>query len=274
MQKFYWSNQQGSFSDKCRNLKHVSCPDHFVDNKRELYQDFTTLTLSINNPQQIQTCCSSPATAGRTQTRIDQDRVCSVQVKTAESPEDRGERPWDDYVVNTHNKVVLKLGDVASDNTEIITREPLRASTPAVTHRQYNRTWNENTKSQYNELLRDRQRKSIQNTTIFHHDYENVYDDNDSTVKDKKCPSSSARNTPRSRKKKKQHQAGSGGGGAVYRSRSCERLTRDTGGGPGVLDRLSDSLSPPSTPTPSLLQSVAARAIPCVDIKVARVARQ
>ena len=41
-----------------------------------------------------------------------------------------------------------------------------------------------------------------------------------------------------------------------------------------MLDRLSEKLSinsefsPPSTPTPSLFQSVAARAIPCVDIKV------
>ena len=55
----------------------------------------------------------------------------------------------------------------------------------------------------------------------------------------------------------------------LHRSKSCERVAT-------VLDRLSSHLAStglepapaPPTPTPSLLHSVAARAIPCVDIKV------
>ena len=109
-----------------------------------------------------------------------------------------------------------------------------------------------------------------------HHDYENVYrlttaqqcdDTRDKTPRDRPTVSASARNTPRSRKKKSQ-EGRDGREGRVYRSKSCERVT-------GMLDKLSEKLSinsespsPPSTPTPSLLQSVAARAIPCVDIKV------
>ena len=262
MQKFYWSNQQPAYT---RNLHNVSCPDQFDDNRQsKLYHDFSTsLTLNINKPA-AQQQLTSLGSKGTTQTKIGhQDQVCSVQVR---NECDHVPAPEDNYIVNT-NKVVLKLGDVAVDSPQIMMSEAARSIPGA---RQYNRTWNENTKSQYNnELLRGRQRKSIQNQNIFHHDYENVYDDNDSAARDKKCPSSSARNTPRSRKKKKQQQVTGGGVGgvAVYRSKSCERV----GGGssaPADRDAASDSLSPPSTPTPSLLQSVAARAIQCVDIKV------
>ena len=126
--------------------------------------------------------------------------------------------------------------------------------------REFNRTWNERTASSYRAAA----------CHIFnHHDYENVYrphsdDTTNKTSRDRPSVSASARNTPRSRKKKSQE----GRDGRVYRSKSCERVT-------GMLDKLSEKLSsnsespsPPSTPTPSLLQAVAARAIPCVDIKV------
>ena len=138
------------------------------------------------------------------------------------------------------NRVVVKLGE----------RE-----------RELNRTWNERTGSSY---------RGAKCNIFNHHDYENVYSQHtaeDKTVRP--CVSASARNTPRSRKKKRQE----GRDGRVYRSKSCERVT-------GMLDKLSEKLSinsespsPPSTPTPSLLQSVAARAIPCVDIKVISVSR-
>ena len=257
MQKFYWSNQQQSYtSDKCKSFHSVPCPGHIEDEQHmKLYNDLSSLTLSINTPTQVQNFNN------KTKTKIShQDQVINVRVR-AESLRKKSL----DNVVNNSNKVVLRLGDVAIDNPEITTIEGMRSTPTSV--RQYNRTWNENTKSQYNELLRGRQRKSIQNTNIFHHDYENVYDDNDFAVKDKKCPSSSARNTPRSRKKKKQQQNSAA---MVYRSKSCERVTNMS-----MLDKLSeklsihsDNLSPPSTPTPSLFQSVAARAIPCVDIQV------
>ena len=257
MQKFYWSNQQQSYtSDKCKSFHNVPCPGHIEDEQHmKLCNDLSSLTLSINTPTQVQNFNN------KTKTKIShQDQVINVRVR-AESLRKKSL----DNVVNNSNKVVLRLGDVAIDNPEITTIEGMRSTPTSV--RQYNRTWNENTKSQYNELLRGRQRKSIQNTNIFHHDYENVYDDNDFAVKDKKCPSSSARNTPRSRKKKKQQQNSAA---MVYRSKSCERVTNMS-----MLDKLSeklsihsDNLSPPSTPTPSLFQSVAARAIPCVDIQV------
>ena len=157
----------------------------------------------------------------------DTEHACCVQVRDSEELQVGDTRP-------ALNRVVVRLGD----------------------QQDYNRTWNERTKYQYS-----RAGKSVEPAVFNHHDYENVYDDTEFSIKDQKCVSASARNTPRSRKKKRLE-------GRVYRSKSCERVT-------GMLDRLSEKLSinsesppPPSTPTPSLLQSVAARAIPCVDIKV------
>ena len=261
MQKFYWSNQQQTYSsnDNCKNYKHISCPAQFAtDRHSQVINNFNSLTLNINNNPDSH---YSSAT-GASQTNIQPDQVTCVRVKN--------EPQWKNaenncHVANSGNKVVLQLGDITIDNNQFITNDH-QARTGHADTRQYNRTWNENTKSRYNELLRGRQRKSIQNPNIFQHDYENVYDDNDMVVTDKKCPSSSARNTPRSRKKKKQQQHV-----GVYRSKSCERVA-------GVIDRLSEKLSisgleaeparAPPTPTPSLLHSKLARAIPCVDIKV------
>jgi len=155
------------------------------------------------------------------------------------------------------NKVVLKLGDITSDQIQ-------RTCNPTQSKWRYNKTWNENMKGKY--------RQSIQTAGIFKHDYENVYDDLSRPISDArsdKKDNNNSRQTPRSRKKSKHP-----GQGSVYRSKSCERVA-------GVIDRLSEKLSisgvggplgdtpspAPPTPTPSLLHSVAARAIPCVDIK-------
>ena len=159
----------------------------------------------------------------------DSQHDCCVQVVNND------QEIQDTRAIPSANRVVVRLG------------EP---------EREYNRTWNERTK-----FPPSRAEKSVEPNIFNHHDYENVYDDKEFSVKDQKCVSASARNTPRARKKKRAE-------GRVYRSKSCERVT-------GMLDKLSEKLSinsdsppPSSTPTPSLLQSVAARAIPCVDIKV------
>ena len=161
------------------------------------------------------------------------------------------------------NKVVLKLGDITGISTEQIQR----SCNPTQSRWRYNKTWNENMKGKY--------RQSIQTAEIFRHDYENVYDNSKPQNDVKTDKKDNSRQTPRSRKKSK-HTAGQSGQ-VVYRSKSCERVA-------GVIDRLSEKLSisaldtstssscaptpTPPTPTPSLLHSVAARAIPCVDIKV------
>lgn len=158
------------------------------------------------------------------------------------------------------NRVVLKLGDISpgpghgagSVSSELNQRSHI----PTQSRWRVNKTWNENMKGKY--------RQSIQAADIFKHDYENVYD-NTKPVSDAKTESKKdSRQTPRSRKKSKHP-------GNVYRSKSCERVA-------GVIDRLSEKLSisgleaeparAPPTPTPSLLHSKLARAIPCVDIKV------
>ena len=144
MQKFYWSNQQQSYtSDKCKSFHNVPCPGHIEDEQHmKLYNDLSSLTLSINTPTQVQNFNN------KTKTKIShQDQVINVRVR-AESLRKKSL----DNVVNNSNKVVLRLGDVAIDNPEITTIEGMRSTPTSV--RQYNRTWNENTKSQYNELLR------------------------------------------------------------------------------------------------------------------------
>ena len=168
--------------------------------------------------------------------------ACVKVVEVVDTEEDRQPGHGRLTAAST-NRVVVRLGE----------RE-----------REFNRTWNERTASSY---------RGAKCNIFNHHDYENVYSQHtaeDKTVRDRPSVSASARNTPRSRKKKRQE----GREGRVYRSKSCERVT-------GMLDKLSEKLSinsespsPPSTPTPSLLQSVAARAIPCVDIKVSSVSRR
>ena len=242
MQKFYWSNQQQA----SYNNDKLKCYSNHFQQQQTLYKDFAGLTLSLNDRSQ--------PLDGRSKTRIIRDDVISVEVRNESQQVRTFQEP-------NNNKVILRLSedDRASE----------RCSPPSSNHwRQYNRTWNENIKNPFTETGGGRQRRSIQNPNIFQHDYENVYDDNDSSVKDKKCPSSSARSTPRSRKrkvqKKQQNQMRT-----VYRSKSCERV-------PTSSERRSEEtwpgdvspISSPPTPTPSLLQSVAARAIPCVEIKV------
>ena len=125
----------------------------------------------------------------------------------------------------------------------------------------YNKTWNENMKGKY--------RQSIQTADIFRPDYDPLML---GSVRERRPDMS--RQTPRSRKKSKHQQVH---GTGVVRSKSCEKVA---GVGGVIIDKLSGKLSlnspgPPScpptpappTPTPSLLHSVAARAIPCVDIK-------
>ena len=155
------------------------------------------------------------------------------------------------------NKVVLKLGDISS--------EAAHRSCSQQSRWRYNKTWNENMKGKY--------RQSIQSADIFQHDYENVYSGRQTSIGEMKSEKKEPclRQTPRSRKKSK-HPAP----GTIVRSKSCERVA-------GVIDKLSEKLSlvsldrdihslapttAPPTPTPSILHSVAARAIPCVDIKV------
>ena len=250
MQKFYWNNQQQHYNDK---LKSYQNQNNFGQ-KPSLYHDFGCLTLDLSNENQ---CLANGD--GRTKTKIVQDKVFSIQVRNDNLHQIRScDEP-------NNNKVVLRLGDTSSIYE-------VKTSSPSAQHvKQYNRTWNENIKSQYSNE-QGRQRKSVQNPNIFHHDYENVYDDNDSAAKGKKCPSSSARSTPRARKKKKQQHL-QAQIRTVYRSKSCERVPSICDGS-GFQDKWPEKLSincspvPPPTPTPSLLQSVAARAIPCVDIKV------
>jgi len=257
MQKFYWNNQQPSYTqtDNCKPFRNISSRDPRVPSS-QIYSDLSQLTLNINNNPTV----TGPYKNGTSQTNIKQDQVFCVQVKN--EAQQRGKNQCRN--ISAGNKVVLQLGDITVDNSHMITNEAVTRSM-APDARIYNRTWNENTNG-FNEMTRGRQRKSIQNPNIFHHDYENVYNDNDFVVADKKCPSSSARSTPRSRKKKKHQQHNE----RVFRSKSCERVSTSSS---SMLDRLSEKLSinsefsPPSTPTPSLFQSVAARAIPCVDIK-------
>ena len=197
--------------------------------------DLNTLTLAVNHHEE--------AGVGR-----EEGAACVRVVEVVDTEEDR-QAAHLRLKPASANRVVVRLGE----------RE-----------REFNRTWTERTASSYRAA----------GCNIFnHHDYENVYthhttvlpcdDSPDKTPRDRATVSASARNTPRSRKKKSQQ----GRDGRVYRSKSCERVT-------GMLDKLSEKLSinsespsPPSTPTPSLLQSVAARAIPCVDIKVISVSQ-
>ena len=171
--------------------------------------------------------------------------ACVKVVEVVDTEEDR-QPGHGRLTAASANRVVVRLGE----------RE-----------RELNRTWNERTASSY--------LGARCNNIMNHHDYENIYTQHttaphchhkaeDKTFKERPSVSASARSTPRSRKKKRQE----GRDGRVYRSKSCERVT-------GMLDKLSEKLSsnsespsPPTTPTPSLLQAVAARAIPCVDIKV------
>lgn len=158
------------------------------------------------------------------------------------------------------NKVVLKLGDISSEAIH-------RSCNSGQSRWRYNKTWNENMKGKY--------RQSIQSSDIFKHDYENVYSGDGqlgqtSIGELKPERRDNSRHTPRSRKKSKHHTPGT-----IVRSKSCERVA-------GLVNHLSEKLSisverehpslaptpTPPTPTPSLLHSVAARAIPCVDIKV------
>ena len=109
----------------------------------------------------------------------------------------------------------------------------------------YSRTWTESTVTQ----LATGQNPARHRPALFPPDYENVY-----TAREMSSPREAAvRNTPRSRKRKK-------AAAPVARSRSCERVA-------GVLDKLSEKLSISSdfsSASPSLLQAVASRAIPCV----------
>ena len=164
------------------------------------------------------------------------------------------------------NKVVLRLGDISAlELSEGPTQRSYKGSQSqwhhtGGAHTGYNKTWNENMKGKY--------RQSIQTADIFRPDYDPLMF---GSVRERRPDMS--RQTPRSRKKSKHHQVH---GTGVVRSKSCEKV----GGVGGVIDKLSGKLSltgpdPPScpptpappTPTPSLLHSVAARAIPCVDIK-------
>ena len=164
----------------------------------------------------------------------------------------------------SNNRVVLKLGDISSGpghkaGSQVSSEQNQRSHIPTQSRWRVNKTWNENMKGKY--------RQSIQTADIFKHDYENVYDPSTKPVSEAKTESKKdSRQTPRSRKKSKHP------GSNVYRSKSCERVA-------GVIDRLSEKLSisgleaqeparAPPTPTPSLLHSKLARAIPCVDIKV------
>ena len=154
------------------------------------------------------------------------------------------------------NKVVLRLGDISSLELSELPLQRSYKGCQAKWQHGYNKTWNENMKGKY--------RQSIQTADIFQPGYDPVF----GNVRDRRPERDMSRQTPRSRKKSKQQAHG------VYRSKSCEKVA-------GVIDKLSGKLSlnspgPPScpptpappTPTPSLLHSVAARAIPCVDIKV------
>ena len=154
------------------------------------------------------------------------------------------------------NKVVLRLGDISALEREEAPLQRSYKGSQAKWQLGYNKTWNENMKGKY--------RQSIQTADIFRPDYDPVF----GSVRERRPERDMSRQTPRSRKKSKQQAHG------VYRSKSCEKVA-------GVIDKLSGKLSltgsdlpscpptpAPPTPTPSLLHSVAARAIPCVDIKV------
>ena len=163
------------------------------------------------------------------------------------------------------NKVVLRLGDMSALE---LSEGPIQRSYKGSqskwhhtggAHTGYNKTWNENMKGKY--------RQSIQTADIFRPECDPVMF---GSVRERRPDMS--RQTPRSRKKSKHQQAH---GTGVVRSKSCEKVS---GVGGVIIDKLSGKLSltspgPPSCPptpgppTPSLLHSVAARAIPCVDIK-------
>lgn len=166
------------------------------------------------------------------------------------------------------NKVVLRLGDISAlELSEAPIQRSYKGSQAKWHHTGgaltgYNKTWNENMKGKY--------RQSIQTADIFRPDYDPLML---GSVRERRPDMS--RQTPRSRKKSKHQQVH---GTGVVRSKSCEKVS----GVGGVIDKLSGKLSltsatppscpptptpPPPTPTPSLLHSVAARAIPCVDIK-------
>ena len=165
------------------------------------------------------------------------------------------------------NKVVLRLGDISAlELSEAPKQRSYKGSQSGWphtggAHTGYNKTWNENMKGKY--------RQSIQTADIFRPDCDPVMF---GSVRERRPDMS--RQTPRSRKKSKHGQVH---GTGVFRSKSCEKVA---GVGGVIIDKLSGKLSlsspaPPScpptpappTPTPSLLHSVAARAIPCVDIK-------
>ena len=165
------------------------------------------------------------------------------------------------------NKVVLRLGDISalelSEGPKQRSYKGSQSAWPHTggAHTGYNKTWNENMKGKY--------RQSIQTADIFRPDCDPVMF---GSVRERRPDMS--RQTPRSRKKSKHQQVH---GTGVVRSKSCEKVS---GVGGVIIDKLSGKLSltsqaPPScpptpappTPTPSLLHSVAARAIPCVDIK-------
>ena len=154
------------------------------------------------------------------------------------------------------NKVVLRLGDITPLEMAGVPLQRSYKGTQSKWQLGYNKTWNENMKGKY--------RQSIQTADIFAPHIDPVF----GSVRERRQERDTSRQTPRSRKKSRQ--AGVG----VVRSKSCEKIAT-------VIDRLSGALSlvggevpscpptpAPPTPTPSLLHSVAARAIPCVDIKV------
>ena len=300
MQKFYWPssyqsshkgdtvcrNVDGRHTDKAGNtsqLSSLSTPQYSPNYAPTLSSLYSTLTIPVNTSH------------------------CGVQVKIVHTHSDNTYHGQTTHcTVTSSDRERRQVTGEEIYSSPSIPPVRLRQAGKVTGQRwsKKNKTWNQNTLAQaeYEHGIQQERRKgkrqSVQNIDFLKHNYENVYDNtnnvaalsedlhslnltpnrklNESDVK----PQASNRQTPRSRKKGKPQKL-------VYRSKSCDR----EGVGASVLDslwRLTDRLTnspdcsmsshssdqhpppPPVTPTPSIFQSVAARAIPCVDIKVTR----
>ena len=121
MQKFYWNNQQPSYTqtDNCKPFKNISSRDPRLPSS-QIYSDLSQLTLNINNNPTV----TGPYKNGTTQTNIKQDQVFCVQVKN--EAQQRGKNQCRN--ISAGNKVVLQLGDITVDNSHMITNEAVTRS--------------------------------------------------------------------------------------------------------------------------------------------------
>lgn len=300
MQKFYWTNPGYQTNNKERNIPERKLPTPAPN----LSSYYPTLTLPVNTPKcgvqvniksndQHQAMCQGQQ-RGSHRVLVRLSSPTSEKMDMSDITSDMKTMQLSDlYLAATNPPVRLRQRDKVGQGLKH-KNKTWNQNTLSTAQYEYG----------IDSETRKVKRQSIQNIDFFNHNYENVDNTNDVAIA-AKClqtpnplpkrnlnasdakPQGSGRQTPRSRKKGKSPKP-------VYRSKSCDRgatvldnlwrlsdrLTSSLGGGsqdcklPAITSDTSASClddqhppPPPVTPTSSIFQSVAARAIPCVEMK-------